>query len=631
MLDALRKGAGTWLAKIFIALLIFSFAIWGVSGFLTGVGQNTAAKVGDTEVSLLDLDRVYRQDLNRLSQQFGRALTPMEGATLGVPQQTLGKLIAEAALNNTATGLQLGVSDERLARIIQSDPAFRGLSGSYDRNRLQQILQANGYREDEYVVERRKVAERGQLAEGLAGGMKAPDAYLEAFDAFQREARTADYIVVTPDFIGAIEDPAEGTLTGYFQDNLAEFRAPEYRTVKFIELTPSALARPEDIAEEDARAEYERRLSDFSQPERRKVRQMSFPSAEEASQAAAELAGGKSFDDLMSERNLSNNDVALGTMARAAFLDEAIAEAVYSLGEGETSGAVDGRFSTVIVNVEEILPEATQPFEEVSEGIVKDLADEQAEREILDIIDEVEDARAGGALLDEVGERFSLNVETADAFDASGNGTDGTPAALPDADGLVAGAFESDIGIENDVLQLGNEGFLWYEVAEVTPSRDRTLDEVRQDVIDAWKRDELAKRLNETAADLLSKVESGTPFIALAAETGLEVKPAQGLTRNTPSGDLGRDAITAVFSGPVGTAATAPSADGNGRVVLRVTGSTIPTFDPAAPQIAALGNQVSQQIQDTLLGQFITDQETRAGVEINNAGVTQILGLDQNH
>jgi len=630
MLDALRKGAGTWLAKIFIALLIFSFAVWGVSGFLTGVGQNTAAKVGDTEVTLFDLDRVYRQDLNRISQQFGRPLTPQEGATLGLLQQTLGKLVAEAALNDTAKDINLGVSDERLALIIQSDPAFQGLNGRYDRNRLQQVLQSNGYREDEYVVERRKVAERGQLAEGLAGGMTAPAAYLQAFDAFQRENRTADYMMITPNYIGTIEDPTETALVPYFEDNLASFRAPEYRAIKYVELTPTALARPSDIDEADARAEYELRADEFSQPERRKVRQLSFPSEEAASAAAAELAGGKTFDDLMTERNLTNNDVTLGTMARDDFLDEAIAEAAFSLEEGATSGTVDGRFSTVILNVEEILPQSTQPFDAVKDQVIGDLAREQAEREILDLLDEIEDARAGGALLDEVGNRFSLKVEAPAAFDASGLGLDGNAADLPEANGLVAGTFDSDIGIENDVLQVGDQGFLWYEVSEVTPARDRTLDEVRPDVIEAWKQEELSKRLNDAAETLLAKVENGTPLFALAAETGLEVKNAQGLTRNAPSGDLGQEAIAAVFSGPAGLAVTTPSADGSGRVVMKVNGVSVPEYDPSAPQITALANQVSQQLQDTLLGQFITDRENKAGVEINNAGVSQILGLHTN-
>lgn len=630
MLDALRKGAGTWLAKIFIALLIFSFAVWGVSGFLTGVGQNIAAKVGDTDVSLFDFDRTYRQDLNRVSQQFGRQLTSAEGAALGLPQQTLGKLIAEAALNDTAKQMNLGVSDGRLARIIQNDPAFQGAGGRYDRNRLQQVLQSNGYREDEYVVQRRKVAERGQLAEGLAGGMKAPAAYVEAFDAFQRETRSAEYLLVTPGDIGEIEDPSEEALTAYFDENLSDFRAPEYREIKYVALTSEALARPGDIAEEDARAEYERRQDDFHQPERRKIRQMSFPSEEEANAAAARLASGMSFDELMSERNLSSNDVTLGVMAEDDFLDEAIAEAAFSLEEGATSGAVDGRFSTVIVNVEEILPTSTQPFEDVRDDIVQSLATEQAEREILDLLDEVEDARAGGALLDEVGERFSLPVDAPAAFDASGNGVDGTQVGLPEAEGLVAGTFESDIGIENDVLQLGGQGFLWYDVVKVTPARDRALDEVRADVTAAWQQDELAKRLEAKATDLLARAEDGTPFVALAAQAGLETKSADGLKRNTPSGDLGRDAITAVFSGPTGTTVQTASADGTGRLVLKVTGTSVPSFDPSASQAVSIGDQLSRQLSDTLLGQFITDRENKAGVEINNTAVSQILGLHEN-
>ncbi|PVB62722.1 peptidylprolyl isomerase [Labrenzia sp. 011] len=630
MLDALRRGAGTWFAKLFIALLIFSFAVWGVSGFLGNINQDTVAKVGNTDISLFDFDRTYRQDLNRFGQQFGRPLTPAEGASLGVPQQSLGKLIAEAAMNDTARNLNLGVSDARLATIIQSDPAFQGPGGRYDRSRLQQVLQANGYREDEYVLQRRAIAERSQLAEGLAGGMKAPVSYLEVLDTYQRETRDADYLLVTADFIGEIEDPADDVLASYFEDNKDDFRAPEYREIKYVALTPDAVARPDDITEEDARAEYERRSDDFSQPERRKVRQMTFQSQTAAEEAAAELANGKTFEDLMSDRNLSDNDVSLGVMPKADFLDETLGEAAFSLEEGATSSPVEGRFSTVILNVQEVLPESTQPFDEVKDGIIDELAREQAEREILDLLDEIEDARAGGALLEEIGERFSLTVASPEAFDASGKSMTGGDVDLPDAEGLTAGAFDSDIGIENDVLQLGDRGFLWYEVTKVTPSRDRTLDEVRDDVVAAWKTDELARRLTETAADLRAKAESGTSLQALAEETGLEVRKATGLTRNSPSGDLGQDAVSAAFGGPVGTTAATDTADGTGKLVLQVTGATVPEFDASAPEVAALGQQMSQQIQDSLLGQFITDRENKAGVEINNAAVSQAIGLNLN-
>ncbi len=30
MLDAMRRGAGTWVVKIFLGVLVLSFAVWGI-------------------------------------------------------------------------------------------------------------------------------------------------------------------------------------------------------------------------------------------------------------------------------------------------------------------------------------------------------------------------------------------------------------------------------------------------------------------------------------------------------------------------------------------------------------------------------------------------------------------------
>ncbi|MEM8703752.1 MAG: peptidyl-prolyl cis-trans isomerase, partial [Pseudomonadota bacterium] len=406
-----------------------------------------------------------------------------------------------------------------------------------------------------------------------------------------------------------------------------DFRAPEYREIKILSLTPETVARPDDISEEDARYEYEQRAERYYQPERRKVRQMSFPSSEAAREAAAELEGGKTFEDLMNERGLSNNDVALGTMAKDDFLDETLGDTAFSLEEGETSGAVEGRFSTVILNVEELLPESTRPYEEVKDEIIRDLAAEQAEREILDLLDEVEDARAGGALLDEIGERFSLPVETPTAFDQTGKSISGGNVELPEAEGLLAAVFESDVGLENDVLTFGDQGFLWYEVDNVIPERDQSLDEVRDVVIAAWKADQSRSRLSEKAEQIQARLEGGTPLETLAGEAELEVKRAENLARNAPSGDFGPEAMTAVFGGPVGTSAVAASADGQ-QIVFKVAEVAVPDFDAASSANAALNQQLSQQISDSLLGQFITDRQNEAGVEVNEVGISQAIGLN---
>ncbi len=62
----LRSGG-----EVLIGILILSFAVWGVAGALSGIGTNTVAEVGNTEISVVAFDRAYRRELQNL-QPAGR-------------------------------------------------------------------------------------------------------------------------------------------------------------------------------------------------------------------------------------------------------------------------------------------------------------------------------------------------------------------------------------------------------------------------------------------------------------------------------------------------------------------------------------------------------------------------------
>ena len=213
MLDTLRAGAKSWISKLLIGLLVISFAIWGISGDLLNVGGDRVATVGDQKVSIEAFDTAYRRELDRIGRSIGRPLSTIEGASLGIPGQVLGRLIAEAALNQTAEDLNLGVTDEELVRLIQSAPAFQAPGGGFDRNRLVQILQANGLTEDQFVEERRALEERLQIAEAISGGLTTPQPMLEAFNQHAKEERSAQYIVLDQTAAGEIAPPSDEELT----------------------------------------------------------------------------------------------------------------------------------------------------------------------------------------------------------------------------------------------------------------------------------------------------------------------------------------------------------------------------------------------------------------------------------
>ena len=129
------------------------------------------------------------------------------------------------------------------------------------------------------------------------------------------------------------------------------FRAPELRKIVIVALITGEQARWGEMSVEDRRRAYEQRKPRYSTPERRQIQQIVFPNLDEAKAAAERIAKGEMFDAIAKERGLSETDIDLGTVTKATMIDRAVADAAFSLKEGEVSAPVQGRFGTVLVRV----------------------------------------------------------------------------------------------------------------------------------------------------------------------------------------------------------------------------------------------------------------------------------------
>ena len=70
MLDAMRRGAVNWLAKILLGLLIIAFAVWGVADVFRGYGRGTLARIGDTEISVDEYRQAYQDEMASISRRL---------------------------------------------------------------------------------------------------------------------------------------------------------------------------------------------------------------------------------------------------------------------------------------------------------------------------------------------------------------------------------------------------------------------------------------------------------------------------------------------------------------------------------------------------------------------------------
>src|SRR5690606_29212444 len=142
-----------------------------------GFRSDTVATVGNTDITTQTFLRQYEIATRALGQQLGQPVSAEQAQLFGLPGQVLGRLVADATLNDEAATLNLGVSGDTLAQQIAESPDFRGGSGAFDRNRFQQLIQANGLTEDQYVEQLRENFVRQQIADALVGGTQAAGAY----------------------------------------------------------------------------------------------------------------------------------------------------------------------------------------------------------------------------------------------------------------------------------------------------------------------------------------------------------------------------------------------------------------------------------------------------------------------
>ncbi|WP_404927314.1 SurA N-terminal domain-containing protein [Mesorhizobium sp. ORM16] len=626
MLGILRSAAGTWVAKLLLSLLVVSFAVWGVSGRLMGglAGHDSVITAGGTKVSINEYRLAYDRQLAVMSQQFGQRLTHEQAKALGVDNQVLAQLVSGAVLDEQARKLGLGLSKDRLAELTREDPAFKGPGGQFDRRAFEYRLREVGMRPEDYLKNRAQVAVRQQIVEAVSDGLKAPDTFFKAVALYRGEDRTVDYLTLPKALVEPIEAPSDSALQAYFEANKKTYAAPEYRKFSYVRLEPQDIMDTSSVTDAQVSDDYNKNKARYTTPEMRTIEQLVFKTPDEAKAALDSLKSGATFDKLVIAEGKTPADTLLGTLAKDKIADKAVADAAFALNVNEVSPVVQGAFGPVLLRVTEIKPEVVKPLAEVSDQIRKDLALGEANRILLDVHDNYEDSRAAGSSLADAAAKLKLKVVTVDAIDRSGLRPDGSIVKdLPESPALIKAAFDAEPNTENEALTTADNGFIFYEVASITPARDRTLDEVRQKVVADWTAAETAKRLTAKAQELEKRLKAGATLDVIAGELKLEKQTKRGLKREADDADFGKEGAAVMFGVGEGGTGLIPSPTSDAQILFKVA----EVFEPAGADASSVPEDARKSftsgMSDDLLDQLVAQLQTQYGVRVDQAAVAQ--------
>ncbi|SEA61086.1 peptidylprolyl isomerase [Rubrimonas cliftonensis] len=610
MLDLLRRGVRSWVAKVLLGLLVASFAVWGI-GDIGGGFSTRVATVGDQAIEANLYARVMRNE----QQRYG--IDPADLRASGLDRFVLARMVREAALADAASRLGVSAPDEAIAREARQQPAFQ-VAGAFDAAQYQATVTRAYPSVGAYEQTVRETLAAAQIIGAAQAGATAPAPMTDAILRLREESRRFDAITLRRDALGlAPPEPDDAALQAHLDANAEAFEAPERRDVTWISIEPAALAG--DIPESDLRAAYDAQLSRFSEPATRAIDQIVYDTSAEAEAAAERVrSGAADFDALLAEKRLTRADAALGPVRRDDLFD-ARGEAAFALEAPGVAGPAQTAGGFALLDVTRITPEDVTPFEAARSLLAEEIAAERGRPEADRMAEEVADLAAGGATLEEISAELGLPLGGDASLQAAGAPAD-LPGGPEGARALREEAFAASVGEERDLVRLPSGGYVLVRVNAVKPAVTPPLEAIRDAVAADWRRAWAVDALGEAAEAARARIAGGETLEGVADDLGLAIEPLGPMRRDDPDPRLGEDARAALFAAQPGAAAVSVAGASATVAVLR---EIIPPSDPAARE--ALARTLAASLAADQVDYLGRALEAEAGVSINQQALDAAL------
>ncbi|MEM9122821.1 MAG: SurA N-terminal domain-containing protein [Pseudomonadota bacterium] len=624
-LDSLRRWARSWVALVFIGVIILSFAVFGLGDIARFGGGDFVAKVGKTQVDTEQFATAYNRYV-RSRMIENPSFTPADARAELAGQGILYQLVSQAALQEKARRAGLSASDAMVRDAIRSLPEFRGPTGAFDPVIYEGVLAQSGYSRSRFEAQLRSDLTGDMVRRAVTAGLEIPPAYFNAMFEFEAERRTAAYFLLTAAAAGPVEAPSDTDLETIYEENRQTFIKPAYRTVNPLIDTPDVLSEIVEVTDADIEALYNRRNADFVKPVRRAAKRLVYSSQAEAQAAIDAIKGGQSMEELAEAQGRDPSDLRFGPLARpgqAGLIDTAFAEAIFvPASEGLIEEPVQGRLGWAVLDVE-IVPEEIITLEEAREALARQVRAEKADTQMDTIRNDAEDLLAQGEELGAIADSVNVPVTDLPPLDREGLDKAGERVdAVANLPTLLQEIFALDLNFESDIIDLSAGGFAIAVVVEEEPTQIPDLSEIRDEVSSAYQ----ATRINERLQASLeaARTAGASDLTALAGQFGVDIIETEPFMRSELPAGFGPQVVSQIFASAPQTIVSGPDATGEALVVaipLTILGPDQTTAEPFRAQLNTL---LSETVGQELETQYVQALQTAFETRVNQRAVDAI-------
>jgi len=635
--DKIAKG----LVGVLVGLMVLSFAVWGMEDIFSPGNQDAVVTLGETPVTNDEFSSAFRNEVNRVNEERGEALTNEEAYRLGIHRNVLDVLVTAKVIDIDANDLGIG-ADNRLARqTVEDMEVFQNsITGELDLEELDRRLRGAGLTRDEFEADILAQLKRAQTVPAIVGGITVPASFAEQRFRFLSEQRAADLLTLTKDAVPAPTEPTEADLDTWIADNARLYTAPEFRRFTLLRVEPYDLSPDLDVSEEELNDYYLYRLSlppgnelAIASPETRDVVTIKARDEAQAKALATRLAAGEDAQLIASSVG-AEAPTFLDDAVDGQILDPNVRAVAFDTTEGNASavfGSLPFWYAVGVIDV----TDAVQPsLEDVREELEPSLLEELAKDRLFDIVTEIEDALDGNSTFNEIADSQGIVLQTYDYLDRTGRTEDGLfmggftriPGVATEDD-ILREAFVNDIGYETDLFETSSGGYAAVRVEDVKEARLRDMDEIGERARADYRADKLADSLRELSVTVQSRIRAGETIQAVSEDVGGEVERVI-INRTARNPKVGDEIAVGLLDGKVGDVVRGAGPDTLIRqvaVLTRIQGTAdqlAGTFRDTLTEGSR--NEIASDIQNLYRQAVISANP----IEQNDARIRSVLGID---
>lgn len=529
MLQLIRRMSQSFIVKAFMAVLVVSFAAWGIGDIFRGNAlQKTVAEVGDVKISVQHLTQLFEKAFVEIRQTLAPELTAQQARQMGLFEKALQREISESLIDQEAARQGIRVGPRAVIDLIAKEDAFRAEDGSFNKRRFSEFLAQQRLSEAVFLAQGQQIMARQVLLEPITGGAFVPKIVVDTLYKARAQKRVLEVITVDPAKISGIQTPDDATLRVFFDSHRKMFETPEYRSVTIATLSVDSLVRDIQIPEDEVRREYEARRDEMTSPERRDVVQVVLQDAARASELA--IAARETRDLSVAAKTMKETAVPLDQMEEKSLMPE-LSKAVFALAEGDVSDPVKTQLGWHVMQLKKIAPAGVPAFDEVKARLREEMRKEQAVEAATRAVNQLDDELAAGHSLDDIADALRLRLVKIPALNAEGLDPEGkAPSELPHRDAVLREAFAQNAG---DTSPVGddNEGtYFVVRTNEVVPAGVPSLEEAKDKVLSAWKLNEQRTRAQARAEKIAVALTEGVSAASFAREEGVSFRTSKPLS-----------------------------------------------------------------------------------------------------